>query len=53
MTIREIRVVPDPVLRTPCDPVTKSPLQSASLSRICSTQSMIPAEPACPPTKSA
>ena len=23
MTIREIRVVPDPVLRTPCDPVAK------------------------------
>ncbi|MDO5687766.1 MAG: peptide deformylase [Pseudoscardovia radai] len=23
MTVREIRVVPDPVLRTPCDPITK------------------------------
>jgi peptide deformylase len=23
VTVREIRVVPDPVLRTPCDPITK------------------------------
>lgn len=53
MAIREIRVVPDPVLRTPCDPIKEiTPAVRHLVQDLLDTVDD-PDAPDCPPTKSA
>ncbi len=53
MAIREIRVVPDPVLRTPCDEIKEITPAVRRLVTTCWKPWTIRAEPASPPTRSA